>query len=106
LIGAITLATFGQEKFIQSCRSEFAFDLGGRFTLCLANPNIFSPFKCSILIERPKLQVYLAIATTISTWSPNSLALCKHNPLLSKPVPNVPPCKKAQYNKDYLNVHT
>jgi hypothetical protein len=33
---------------------------GGRYALCLVGPNIYSPSKCGVIIERPKLEVYLA----------------------------------------------
>jgi hypothetical protein len=95
LIKVITLTTFRREKFTWSCWCEFTYDPRGRFALHLANPNMSSPSKCSILVERLKLEVYLAIKVELLTRSLDWLALRKHNSILFELVPYAPPCKKA-----------
>ncbi len=66
----------------------------GRYALCLVDPNTSSPSKCSILMERPKIEVCLVIITTIWTWSPNWLALRNYNSFLFGLVQDALPCKR------------
>jgi hypothetical protein len=94
LIKVVALATFKREKFTQSCRCESPSDLGGRSTLHLVNPNTSRLSKCGILVERPKLEVYLATTTTIWNGSPDWLALHMRNSFLSRSILDAHPCKK------------
>ncbi len=94
-IGTIALTTFICKRFTQSCYNESTSDPSKRSTLCLANPNTYSPSKCDILVKILKFEVYLATIATIWIKSLDWLAVCKCNSFLFRLVLDAPPCNKA-----------